>query len=67
MYIYTYIYIQVGDCGNTVVAFIIFDVFFLIGSNILLNLFVAVLLESFFNFQVQVLETLIALSSFDTR
>jgi hypothetical protein len=57
----------VGDCGNTVVAFIIFDVFFLIGSNILLNLFVAVLLESFFNFQVQVLETLIALSSFDTR
>jgi hypothetical protein len=43
----------VGDCGNTVVAFIIFDVFFLIGSNLLLNLFVAVLLESFFNFQVQ--------------
>ena len=35
------------------VAFIIFDVFFLIGSNLLLNLFVAVLLESFFNFQVQ--------------
>ena len=44
---------MVGDCGNTVVAFIVFDVFFLLGSNILLNLFVAVLLESFFNFQVQ--------------
>ena len=44
---------MLGDCGNTIAAFLLFDMFFLVGSNILLNLFVAVLLESFFNFQVQ--------------
>ena len=44
---------MVGDCGNTIVAYLMFDVFYMVGANILLNLFVAVLLESFFNYQEQ--------------
>lgn len=41
----------IGDCGNATVAIIFFDVFYLIGNNVLLNLFIAVLLDNFFTLQ----------------
>jgi hypothetical protein len=40
-----------GDCGNLTVAYLYFDLFYNIGNNILLNLFIAVLLENFFTLQ----------------
>jgi hypothetical protein len=41
----------IGDCGNPTLAIIFFDVFYLIGNNVLLNLFIAVLLDNFFTLQ----------------
>jgi hypothetical protein len=40
-----------GDCGNPIVAYLYFDSFFIFGNSILLNLFIAVLLENFFTLQ----------------
>jgi len=45
--------LAIGDCGSTVGSYLFFDLFFLLGANLLVNLFVAVLLENFFNFQMQ--------------
>jgi hypothetical protein len=41
----------IGDCGNPTLAILFFDVFYLIGNNVLLNLFIAVLLDNFFTLQ----------------
>lgn len=41
----------VGDCGTTAGAYVYFDFFFLFGNNVLLNLFIAVLLDNFFTLQ----------------
>ena len=40
-----------GDCGHLAGAYLYFDLFYNIGNNILLNLFIAVLLENFFTLQ----------------
>jgi hypothetical protein len=40
-----------GDCGNDLVAYLYFDSFYTIGNSILLNLFIAVLLENFITLQ----------------
>ena len=40
-----------GDCGDPFLAYVFFDVFYTIGNSILLNLFIAVLLENFFTLQ----------------
>ena len=40
-----------GDCGNINLAYLFFDAFYNVGNNILLNLFIAVLLENFFTLQ----------------
>ena len=40
-----------GDCGHLTLAYFYFDLFYNIGNNILLNLFIAVLLENFFTMQ----------------
>jgi len=43
--------LAMGDCGNVTTAYLFFDMFYNIGNNILLNLFIAVLLENFFTLQ----------------
>lgn len=42
-----------GDCGNMAGAFLFFDIFYVIGFNVLRSLFIAVLMENFFNFKTQ--------------
>ena len=41
----------IGDCGHLALSYLYFDLFYYIGNNILLNLFIAVLLENFFTLQ----------------